>query len=198
MYSICLILLPPYAEEGFRGGGFIVPAIAANGAEFLILILDIMDQEKETLLPDQGKARRAMVNLFKEIGETFESIPKVIFSIRLKEEYPAPIVNAVMKEFDEVWKVASQKPNNKKGWVLDWNNLKWFRIRKLTPRECFRLMDVSESDIDKMMSCGVSKSQMYRAAGNSIVVACMYYIFKQAFTENNEPHYEVGEQMSLF
>lgn len=40
-----------------------------------------------------------------------------------------------------------------------------YRIRKLTPRECFRLMDVSESDIDKLLNAGISNSQLYKLAG---------------------------------
>lgn len=56
-----------------------------------------------------------------------------------------------------------------------------YRIRKLTPRECFRLMGVSETDIDKIQQSGISNSQQYKMAGNSIVVDVMYYIFKNMF-----------------
>ena len=51
-----------------------------------------------------------------------------------------------------------------------------FRIRKLTPKECFRLMGVSDSDIDKIQSAGISNSQQYKMAGNSIVVDCMKFL----------------------
>jgi len=60
---------------------------------------------------------------------------------------------------------------------------KKFRIRKLTPRECFRLMDVSEDDIDKMMATDdegkqlISNSQLYKCAGNSICVGVMTLMF---------------------
>lgn len=56
-----------------------------------------------------------------------------------------------------------------------------FRIRKLTPRECFRLMDMDDKYIDRIQSAGISNSQQYKLAGNSIVVACLYYIFKNLF-----------------
>lgn len=69
-----------------------------------------------------------------------------------------------------------------------------FRIRKLTPRECFRLMDVSENDIDKIQAAGISKSQQYKLAGNSIVVNCMTLIFENLFF----PPKTDGEQLSLF
>ena len=63
---------------------------------------------------------------------------------------------------------------------------KRYRIRKLTPRECFRLMDVCETDIDKIQASGVSESQQYKMAGNSIVVACMEGIFRNLFSNEQE------------
>lgn len=59
------------------------------------------------------------------------------------------------------------------------------RIRKLTPRECFRLQGVDDSDIDKIQSVGISNSQQYKLAGNSITVDVLYYIFKQMFLTDN-------------
>ena len=40
------------------------------------------------------------------------------------------------------------------------------RYRKKTPRECFRLQTVPEHYIDKILSCGVSNTQLYKIAGN--------------------------------
>ena len=57
------------------------------------------------------------------------------------------------------------------------NNL---RIRKLTPKECWRLMGFSDSDFEKAEKV-CSNSQLYKQAGNSIVVNVLYYIFKQLF-----------------
>ena len=54
-------------------------------------------------------------------------------------------------------------------------------IRKLTPRECFRLMDVPEHNIDRIITSGISNSQLYKLAGNSIVVACLKQIFYKMF-----------------
>lgn len=41
-----------------------------------------------------------------------------------------------------------------------------YTVRKLTPRECFRLQTVPEHYIDKILACGVSNTQLYRIAGN--------------------------------
>lgn len=62
-----------------------------------------------------------------------------------------------------------------------------YRIRKLTPRECFRLMDMPEENIDKIQAAGISESQQYKLAGNSIVVSCMFYIFENLFINNEKP-----------
>lgn len=58
-------------------------------------------------------------------------------------------------------------------------------IRRLTPRECFRLMGVSETDIDKIQSEGISNSQQYKMAGNSIVVDVLFHIFRKLFTDKS-------------
>lgn len=52
-----------------------------------------------------------------------------------------------------------------------------YRIRKLTPRECGRLMGVSDEDIEKMAAVN-SNTQLYKQFGNSIVVDVMCSMFK--------------------
>ena len=98
----------------------------------------------------------------------------------------------------------STKPSKKslamrphgKGWqfvMTEDGRLAWIRLRKLTPRECFRLMDVDEDKIDKLLNAGISDSQCYKLAGNSIVVACMEGIFLNLFSEQ-----ETEQQLTLF
>lgn len=83
--------------------------------------------------------------------------------------------------------LTSARPNNVYGDTFP------YCIRRLTPRECFRLQDVSEDDIDKIQNYEypygksgkmkhISESQQYKLAGNSIPVACMFYIFKNLFS----------------
>ena len=55
------------------------------------------------------------------------------------------------------------------------------RIRKLTPNECFRLMGFSDESFEKAEKV-VSNSQLYKQAGNSIVVDVLYYIFKELYS----------------
>ena len=87
------------------------------------------------------------------------------------------------------------------------DNLSNIRIRKLTPKECFRLMGFSDDDFEKAKYYSkeeveklnlrsfkkyknlppdekierISNSQLYKQAGNSIVVDVLYYIFKELY-----------------
>jgi DNA (cytosine-5)-methyltransferase 1 len=71
------------------------------------------------------------------------------------------------------------------------------RIRKLTPRECWRLMGWADEQIGKVIACGIcppmasdtrtrkgacmSNAQMYKQAGNGIVVQVLEAIFRNLF-----------------
>ena len=83
-------------------------------------------------------------------------------------------------------------------------------IRKLTPRECYRLMGVPEKDIDTLLSCGVSKSGSYKLAGNSIVAGTgrvdsngnhdgvLFNIYRTMFIDVAENPKKENIQLSLF
>ena len=58
-----------------------------------------------------------------------------------------------------------------------------YRIRKLTPRECFRLMGLKDDDIDKIQQAGISNTQQYKMVGNSIVVDVLEAIFRNLFLD---------------
>lgn len=85
-----------------------------------------------------------------------------------------------------------------------------YRVRKLTERECFLLMGMDDSDIDKIDAYRIKKtlkdgtvkekpipkSQKYKMAGNSIVVDVLYYIFYQMFIA--EPPKPQPKQLTIF
>lgn len=52
------------------------------------------------------------------------------------------------------------------------------KIRKLTPKECWRLMGFDDTDFEKASQVN-SNTQLYKQAGNSIVVNVLYEILKQ-------------------
>lgn len=70
-----------------------------------------------------------------------------------------------------------------------------FSIRKLTEGECLRLMDVPEDMIVALCQCkSLSRSAIYKLAGNSIVVACLRLIFNNIY---NSPE-DNDAQLTLF
>ena len=88
------------------------------------------------------------------------------------------------------------------------------RVRKMTPKTAFRLMDVDDADIEKIMNAtetvtlksgkvktkkAVSKTKLYALAGNSICVNVLYHIFRTMFLEN-QPENQISKpiQPSLF
>ena len=59
-----------------------------------------------------------------------------------------------------------------------------YRIRKLTPRECWRLMGVRDEQFDKLHD--ISNSQLYKMAGKSIVVDVLMGIFRNLFIDKDQ------------
>lgn len=68
------------------------------------------------------------------------------------------------------------------------------RIRKLTERECYRLMGLTDTEIDKIKDAGVPKVWQYRTAGNSIVVDVLVAIFSHLLLDKTNDN----QQLKLF
>lgn len=79
----------------------------------------------------------------------------------------------------------------KTGWYEITSNM----VRKLTPKECFRLMGFSDEDYEKAALFN-TVTNLYKQAGNSVVVDVLYYIFKNLYKsipevfKNMEGNYE--------
>lgn len=89
------------------------------------------------------------------------------------------VVDRHLKDIANTVHTSTGSAGNTDCFVYDGN------IRRLTPRECFRLMGVSETDIDKIQEAGISNRQQYKMAGNSIVVDVLFHIFRKLFTDKS-------------
>ena len=74
--------------------------------------------------------------------------------------------------------------------MIENNSTNGYRIRKLTPKECFRLMGFTDEDYENARTALNNKfyggkdrsgSQLYKQAGNSIVTNVLYYIFEALY-----------------
>lgn len=108
-----------------------------------------------------------------------------LYAVKEEDVNPVRIGNIYGEQFGtgyagNIWDQDSVSPTimtaqggNRQPLVVD--NVKW-RIRKLTPKECWRLMGFSDKDCDRA-SKYVSDSALYKQAGNSIVTSCLVAIF---------------------
>lgn len=77
--------------------------------------------------------------------------------------------------------LSTYQGGNLQPFVLDDNTL----VRKLTPKECWRLMGFTDNDFDKATKV-CSNSQLYKQAGNSIVVSVLENILRNLFKRRND------------
>ena len=56
-----------------------------------------------------------------------------------------------------------------------------FRVRKLTPNECWKLMGLTEEDCINAKNIGVADSQLYKQAGNGIVTNCVELLAERLY-----------------
>ena len=71
-----------------------------------------------------------------------------------------------------------------------------YRIRKLTPKECWRLMGFTDDDFHKAEAVN-SNTQLYKQAGNSIVKDVLMAIFKQMLPYEERQIEGVGKQLMV-
>lgn len=120
-----------------------------------------------------------------------------LYAVKEEDVNPVRIGNIYGEQFGtgyagNVWDQDSVSPTimtaqggNRQPLVVD--NVKW-RIRKLTPKECWRLMSFSDEDCNRA-SKYVSDSSLYKQAGNSIVTSCLVAIFYSLLFNDNSTNW---------
>lgn len=140
----------------------------------------------------------------KKQSNTITASQQDICYIDKVERTPLKFLNRNGKQAGEDYCFCVDTTNT--GGIKETYNTGDFRVRKLTPRECFRLMGMYDVDIDKIQATGMSNSQQYKMAGNSIVVDVLEGIFRELFLSNNNQYNtekvilgkEEVEQLSFF
>lgn len=69
-----------------------------------------------------------------------------------------------------------------------------FRIRKLTPQECWKLMGLTETDCTNARNIGVADSQLYKQAGNGIVSDCVKLIAEHLYKAQYDDTYICSDE----
>lgn len=163
--------------------------------------MEINESRQLTNIANYLKAHGIIVNTKKEIEEhliglTLPFIAKDPEDFTVKE---LALMTKRRREIDEMLIRGGISQEEAELLTLERKCYPIVRIRKLTPRECFRLMDVSEEDIDKLLAMAektkkgqqvleqvLANSSLYHCAGNSIVVSCLFHIFRTLFVEEEK------------
>lgn len=69
-----------------------------------------------------------------------------------------------------------------------------FRIRKLTPTECWKLMGLTENDCSKVKAMGIADSQLYKQAGNGIVTNCVELLAEHLYKAQYDNTYKCTDE----
>lgn len=69
-----------------------------------------------------------------------------------------------------------------------------YRIRKLTPTECFILMGMTAEDCEKCSAVGVSNSQLYKQAGNGLISNIIQYMGEHLYKTVYDNNYETTDE----
>ncbi len=150
-----------------QGGGMISPTLTCGGGEiYRIEKRRFFERALETLRENDC-----------EVGDTVDA-----FNKKVNKTGICPTITTRPEGF----KTAILPVVKGNGDGLEDMAVMEYKIRKLTERECLRLMDVAEEDIDKMAEVN-SATQMYRQAGNSIVVNVMCAMFSQLNIQGIRP-----------
>ena len=70
-------------------------------------------------------------------------------------------------------------------------------IRKLTPTEAFRLMNMRDEDVEKCRAMGISNSALYRIAGNGLICSCVQLIMEHVYKAIVNPNYSTTDEKAV-
>lgn len=146
-------------------------------------------QEPINLYPNSGNPQAGRVYNAQGISPAMDTCQGGNRMPKITEMYN-PYNKSEIKDVAPTQTTFCASTSNSSAVLIKYNN---YRIRKLTPRECWRLMGVRDYQFDKLHD--ISNSQLYKMAGNSIVVDVLMAIFKNLFMPNEQ---EQKGQLTLF
>lgn len=121
--------------------------------------------------------------------QTIKTTPDVGVVVEKKIKYEEPLeregwhnMNKIVLNPDGISTTINAQSNNSLQKIKEPS----LRIRKLTPLECWRLMGFDDEDFYKAQGAGISNTQLYKQAGNSIVVNVLEKIFINLFKGENK------------
>lgn len=98
------------------------------------------------------------------------------------------LLQQTLFEIQKIWESVDDKK-------VQWeNNHRKYRIRKLTPTTCWKLMGWQETDVLKAKAVAVSDSQLYKQAGNGIVTNCVQLLMEHLYKAQYNNTYKCTDE----
>lgn len=149
-----------YIRKDIDMGKFTFPKPFDNGVRLKDVLED--DVDKKYYLSDK------VIRNFKNFSTVRGNVIKVIGTLK-----PEKNVQDKVRVLDTSGMSQSLRATDYKSPVKILSDVSNFGIRKLTPKECWRLMGLSDSDYDKASAVGVANTNLYKQAGNGIITNCV-------------------------
>lgn len=144
--------------------------------------------------PDNPNDRTAGIELEQRLEIKADGISNTLTTIQKDNLVIEPIIyddynSQIPKEQNIIGTLTTNIGNRAKGNGIkiiepkdfDIQNRYICTVRRLTPKECLRLMTFDDADYEKIKAAGISDSAIHKQAGNSIVVNVMVFIFAMLF-----------------
>lgn len=125
-----------------------------------------------------------------KIGGVFDANYATSKTRRGRVQENGELCPTICAENQEICRIENGSPDDYTLVYEDGEYIYYIKIRKLTPRECWRLMDFRDRDFDRAQDVN-SNTQLYKQAGNSIVKNVLVAIIGQMF-EGCENRYKEG------
>ena len=165
-------ILPSITGRGRLVKKFITPSCqdyALHICTTLVADKNYMKGNYKKMLSSTHYPRPGVLEVWKQSNNINMSYADVISSASNDEERKFKIMNASMRDIRK--QIEDLEPNE------------YFRLRWMTPREWFRLMGVDENDIDTLCNSDIPVGQLYKQAGNAIVVDVLFHLFDSLFDD---------------
>ena len=136
-----------------------------------------------TLVADKNYGK---TNYKKFLSSTYYPRPGVLEVWHTTEQVMIPYMEEIDKavaDTDRKFEIINRSKDDILAQIKNMGVGDYFRLRRLTPSECFRLMGIDKKNIGKLTSSGVPEGQLYKMAGNAIVVKVMCHLYASIFND---------------
>lgn len=131
--------------------------------------------------------RQAFETVYENIDDIKEGYTLNAFNKRISKDGICPTITTRVEGFKTAVVLITKIRK-------DIQKMSKYRIRKLTPTECFRLQGMDAEEIAKCRAMGISDSKLYFVAGNGLTTTCPQFIAEHLYKATVDENYETTDE----